>query len=215
MGITIWGPGLNPALPVTLFYGGAEKLVFDRDCWVWFKCELDGSRSRVDGVTTVLKVIHKEALLPWGIKVCLGNMRRLLVEGRHVVTKDVQETFPLYEDALDEFIKTAKKTDSNILHDAGDVGTDAHAFLKTLESSRSKAMNQERSNCLPIFPLTSGPQVVLCRVWNSSTVTTFDSFTQSVQCTAVRSTVAGRWMHWSGRTPAPTPLVARNYSKIH
>ena len=62
------------------------------------------------------------------------------MEGRNVVPYlgifDPQEIYPLYEEALDEFIKAAKRTDSDILHDAGDVGTDAHDFLENFGKTR-------------------------------------------------------------------------------
>src|ERR1019366_1415038 len=117
MGIKIWQPGQNPALPKTWFYDHTECLVFDEGVWTWFRCEADDSRTPLRGVTNVLKVIHKPALLPWGIKVCLARMRQLLIDGHYVVTPEIQETYALCEDTLDEIIQTAKKTDSDILHD--------------------------------------------------------------------------------------------------
>ena len=126
--------------------------MFDEEPWQWYKCETDGSRTPLWGTTNTLKVIYKPALLPWGIKVSLAKLKSLLMEGRHVVTRDVQETYPLYEDALDEFIQAAKKTDSNILHDAGDVGTDAHDFLETYGKTFIRNDEQRRLELLARFP---------------------------------------------------------------
>jgi hypothetical protein len=143
---------MNPALPVTYFYGGTEKLVFDKEPWCWYKCESDGSRTPLYGVTNILKVIHKPQLLPWGIKVCLAKMRQMLVESHYVITKEIQETFPLYEDTLDEIIKEAKKTDAKILHDAGDVGTDAHEFLEEYGKLTIRKDETRRLELLAHFP---------------------------------------------------------------
>ena len=156
----IWQPGQNPNLPKTWFYKDNPPpvcLVFDRESWSWWKCETDGSRSPVSGVTTILKVIHKEALLPWGIKVSLAKLKSLLMEGRNVVPYlgifDPQEIYPLYEEALDEFIKAAKRTDSDILHDAGDVGTDAHDFLENFGKTRIRDDESRRLELLAHFPI--------------------------------------------------------------
>ena len=69
-------------------------------------------------------------------------------------------------------------------------------------------------NCWLTSPLTSGLRPVLWPDLNSSNVTTFDSYTLSDQCTAVRSIVAGRVTQSFSATPVMTPLVARNPTKI-
>jgi hypothetical protein len=156
MGITIWGPGMDPKLPRTVFYQNdhPESLVFDKESWNWYKCEDDGSRTKLFGVTGILKVIHKPALLPWGIKVALERMRKLLVTGGYTYpTVDGQQALSLYEDTLDEIIKTAKKTDSEILHDAGDVGHDAHFWLESVVKAIISKDEPRRLELFAKFPI--------------------------------------------------------------
>ncbi len=143
-------------MPKTWFYNHTECLVFDEEPWQWYKCEADGSRTPLWGTTNTLKIIHKPALLPWGIKVSLAKLKQILMEGKYVVpylgTFDPQEIYPLYEETLDEIIQAAKKTDSNILHDAGDVGTDAHDFLENFGKTFIRNEESRRLELLARFP---------------------------------------------------------------
>ena len=151
----IWQPGQNPNLPKTWFYNHTECLVFDEEPWQWYKCEADESRTPLWGTTNTLKVIYKPALLPWGIKVSLARLKQILMEGRYVKTVGgpEQEIFPLYEDTLDEAIQAAKKTDSDILHDAGDVGTNAHDFLESFGKTFIHNDEPRRLELLSRFPV--------------------------------------------------------------
>lgn len=47
----IYAAGTSPDLPVHYFYGGTEKLVFEKDSWTWYKCNTDGTRTKLYGVT--------------------------------------------------------------------------------------------------------------------------------------------------------------------
>lgn len=126
MGIVLHAPGTNPDLPVTYFYNGTEKLVFDKECWGWYKVDDDGTRTKMYGVTGVLKIIAKEALIPWAVKTALARLKQLLMEGGYVGDNSTV----LYESILDEIIAKAKKADAEVLTDAGDLGHIAHDFLE-------------------------------------------------------------------------------------
>ena len=80
--------------------------------------ELDGKR--LYGVTTILQVISKPALIPWAVKMCadyiVANKKRLIVE----------------EESWDEIIKEAKSAHRKKKEDAGAKGTDAHALIEEI-----------------------------------------------------------------------------------
>jgi hypothetical protein len=146
---------MNPALPRTTFYKDTPnpvEMAFDKGPWCWYRFLPDGTPVAVAGVTTVLKCIHKPALLPWGIRVCLEKMKALLIEGHYVITPEIAETFPLYEGSLDEIIQAARKTDSEILTDSGDVGTSAHDFLEKVGQTYIKGDEARRLELLAHFP---------------------------------------------------------------
>jgi hypothetical protein len=146
---------MNPALPRTIFYKDTPnpvEMAFDKGPWCWYRFLPDGSPVAVAGVTTVLKCIHKPALLPWGIRVCLEKMKALLIEGHYVITPEIAETFPLYEGSLDEIIQAARKTDSEILTDSGEVGTSAHDFLEKIGQTYIRGDEARRLELLAHFP---------------------------------------------------------------
>jgi hypothetical protein len=72
----------------------------------------------------VLKCIHKPALLPWGIRVCLEKMKALLIEGHYAVpylgTFDPRRYFHCTRSHSMRLFRP-RKTDSEILTDSGDV----------------------------------------------------------------------------------------------
>jgi hypothetical protein len=127
LGITIWQPGMNPVLPRTTFYKDTPnpvEMAFDKGPWCWYRFLPDGTPVAVAGVTTVLKCIHKPALLPWGIRVCLEKMKALLIEGHYAVpylgTFDPRRYFHCTRSHSMRLFRP-RKTDSEILTDSGDV----------------------------------------------------------------------------------------------
>jgi hypothetical protein len=83
-------------------------------------------------------------------------MKALLVGGHYVVpylgTFDPEAIFPLYEESLDEIIQAARKTDSEILTDSGDVGTSAHDFLEKIGQTYIRGDESRRLELLAHFP---------------------------------------------------------------
>ena len=125
LGITIWQPGMNPVLPRTTFYKDTPnpvEMAFDKGPWCWYRFLPDGTPVAVAGVTTVLKCIHKPALLPWGIRVCLEKMKALLIEGHYAVpylgTFDPRRYFHCTRSHSMRLFRP-RKTDSEILIDSG------------------------------------------------------------------------------------------------
>lgn len=149
MGIVLHAPGTNPDLPVTYFYNGTEKLVFDKECWGWYKVDDDGTRTKMYGVTGVLKIIAKEALIPWAVKTALARLKQLLMEGGYVGDNSTV----LYESILDEIIAKAKKADAEVLTDAGDLGHIAHDFLENYVKNTINGREDRRLEMLAHFPV--------------------------------------------------------------
>ena len=153
MGIVIYAPGTSPDLPAHLFYGGRERLVFEESTWSWYRCNEDGSRTKLYGVTGVLKIIAKEALIPWAVKTALARCKQLLMVGGYVYSDDSGVVKKLYEDILDEIIVKAKRADSDVLHDAGNVGHDAHKFLENYVHATITRNTERQLELLAKFPV--------------------------------------------------------------
>jgi len=149
VGIVIYASGTSPNLPEYTFYGGAERLVFEKDTWTWYRCNEDGTRTKLYGVTGVLKIIAKEALIPWAVKMALARCKQLLVEGGYVG----EDTKKLFESVLDDILAKAKKADSEILSDAGNVGHEAHQFLEDYVNATIHHNEERRFELLAKFPI--------------------------------------------------------------
>lgn len=143
----IFAPGHNPNLPITLFYGGTERLAFDKEAWKWYKLFDDGTRKPMYGVTSVLKIIAKEAIGPWMVKVALAKVKSLLIAGGYVGGE-----WALFENVLDEILAKAKKEDRDILEDAGNLGHEAHAFLQEYGDLTLAGKCDRRLELLAHFP---------------------------------------------------------------
>lgn len=154
LGIVVYAAGTSPNLPEYTFYKGTERLVFEKDSWTWYRCNEDGTRTKLYGVTGVLKIIAKEALIPWAVKTALARTKKLLIEGKFLATDDPEfSPYPLFETELDRILSQAKKADSEVLTDAGNVGHEAHQFLEDYVNATIYHNEGRQLEILAKFPL--------------------------------------------------------------
>jgi len=96
-------------------YGGAVGLTFDPDKHIY---EVDGER--VEGVTGVVGVIAKPALMPWAVNMALAYIGKKIKAGK---SYDEIQLKKILEDA-----KIAHKVKKE---DAGDIGTLVHEAIES------------------------------------------------------------------------------------
>lgn len=101
-------------IETTKMYNGEVILEFDTD-----KHKYTVNGNIVDGCTSVLKVIDKPALLPWGVKVTCDYIEKNLKVG-----------VPLDEIQKMNLIKEAKAQHRSKKTDAGDLGTLLHSLVE-------------------------------------------------------------------------------------
>jgi hypothetical protein len=117
-----WLP--EETIPSYKFYGGEIEVFFDKVPHIYFKYNADGEREDIAGVTTVIgKTLNKEYLKPWVAKVTIGKMKELMMtpDGR-IRSFSTEELLSWFEEA--------KKEHTNVLHNAGNIGTLAHDAIE-------------------------------------------------------------------------------------
>src|SRR3990167_9680689 len=88
--------------------------------------ELDGKR--LYGVTTVLGVIAKPALIPWAVKMATDYIESHVVTGHYnLITKVGSIEFDM---AFNDLIKEAKSAHRKKKESAGEIGTDSHSLIE-------------------------------------------------------------------------------------
>ncbi len=121
----IYAAGFDPATTSEhWFYDHTERLIFDKRAWAYYHILPDGSRRPLLGVTSVLKkVIDKSApLSAWAVKVDFAKLKSLLtvIDGR----------IDISEFEFDQLCEQAKKTHREEFEEAGDIGSQAHAWIE-------------------------------------------------------------------------------------
>lgn len=107
--------------------------------------ELDGKR--LYGVTTILGVIAKPALIPWAVKMTVDTFKNLLDKDDRV-EKPIDSRsgvmtrfYKVAESILDDLLKEAKSAHRKKKEEAGAKGTDAHARIEELITNAIKTHN--------------------------------------------------------------------------
>ncbi len=86
---------------------------------------------KIDGVTSILKIINKPALIGWAVKTDLAHLRAALLESPN-----------LTESSLNELIKEASNRHENIKTVSADFGTNVHQAIEYYIKGDAEALNQ-------------------------------------------------------------------------
>ena len=73
-------PDLTPAVPAYVGTPDEVMVRFSPKAWKHFIEHPDGKLEELWGVTGTLKIVSKEALVPWAVRVALERARKLLIE---------------------------------------------------------------------------------------------------------------------------------------
>lgn len=95
----------------------------------------DGQVERFPGVTGVLGIISKPALVPWATKTALENAKEALLEQ---LDGKAGKKINLTELWIKAVIETAKKVPEKVKTEAGDLGTLAHAYFEAFIRGEEK-----------------------------------------------------------------------------
>lgn len=125
----------GPKMESYWFYDGTSELRFDKESWTYYLVGELGNLIAQYGVTSVIKIIDKSAMLvPWASKMCMEKMLRIIPT--NLLMTDEHDPNPMIvvpSMALSEFAKfalEAKAAHKEKLETAGDIGHQAHACLE-------------------------------------------------------------------------------------
>lgn len=99
---------------LTKLYNGTIELDFDPKV---HKYTLNGKK--VDGVTSILKMINKPALIGWAVRTDMADLKEALLRSPKITRQD-----------LDELIKEASNKHEEIKNVSADFGTIVHAGIE-------------------------------------------------------------------------------------
>lgn len=118
-------------------YGGKVQLHYDDNKHLYM---VDGYQA--DGVTSILKVINKPALVPWAVKCTTDYILSKLVAGK-----------PLDEIEIKQLCDEAKKAHRNKTEEAADIGTYVHQWVEDFINGKNPAMpiNEQIRNGVEAF----------------------------------------------------------------
>jgi hypothetical protein len=119
-------------MAIYTLYGGEVTLKFDGRKHVYTleneRCK-DGSALMVAGVTSILKRLAKEALVPWASGMAADYFRDSLLAGYDETNPEEQITFTVAE--IDAIAKDARKAYAKKAKGAADVGKLVHAYAES------------------------------------------------------------------------------------
>jgi hypothetical protein len=130
------------------FYNGEVELRYDPKEHLYFLIQ-DGKLTPVSGVSTITHIVDKSsALIPWGVKMSMEKLLRLIP----ILTLPTGEkqVGALTLDELNGLIAEAKTAPKDKLEEAGDIGSIAHAWLETYAKSQIAGTDEYKTLAWPL-----------------------------------------------------------------
>lgn len=130
------------------FYDNTVELRYDPKEHLYFLIQ-DGKLTPVSGVSTITHIVDKSsALIPWGVKMSMEKLLRLIP----ILTLPTGEKHvgALTLDELNRLIVEAKTAPKDKLEEAGDIGSIAHAWLETYAKSQIAGTDEYKSLVWPL-----------------------------------------------------------------
>lgn len=109
--------------PSFKFYNDTITVYFDATPHIYYRKNEAGERKEIDGVTTVLDVIHKPYLVPWAAKLTVETLKKFLLSPDGGINEfSTEELLGWFEEA--------KRAHKDKLNTAGTIGTLAHNAIE-------------------------------------------------------------------------------------